>query len=578
LDVERERAHLDEALAAAVADGRVVLEWLAGATWDALQERLLSATWHVLHFIGHGDYDTIRDQGRVALVGEDGRADWVEAGRLVDLLNEADPTPRLVVLNSCSSGQAGTEDAFSGTASALVHGGISAVAAMQFRISDPAAVAFPRGFYRALAAGKGVDAAVSSGRIAILGRGESLEWVTPVLYVRGDSTLLFRVPTAEPAPGPGPGVGPAGGMPAATVAVPAVIGPARAPAGPAPAGVGSRDDVVEAERVPAEVVGERPAVAGPAASGSALPASSPRALQEPAARAGGRRLAVLAAVLGVVLMGVVAAVLLLGPDGTGSDGALSSEDPSAQSSGAGTSLAESTPPEVAPSPEDAWAAANASFEDYRATQAGDYWSPLIPGPGGNSAIAVLYDGDSLALHQYIDGQWSAVDSEQVGAVDDVTFVPYGLTGGGEYDLFVRVVDDGNWYGAALLNDGNRVVFADGLAQDVWVEGLDVVGDELGTPSMVFVGMLDHVTALIWPRFPGVSALGDEGEAVMAWQDILIRAQVLADEKANRDGVYRPEMEQAVRDLEAMWEWANPAGDAVLGQGFYDKLLSWVLGQ
>ena len=40
---------------------------------------------------------------------------------------------------------------------------------MQYEISDPAAVAFARGFYAAIARGRGVDDAVSSGRVAILG-------------------------------------------------------------------------------------------------------------------------------------------------------------------------------------------------------------------------------------------------------------------------------------------------------------------------------------------------------------------------------------------------------------------------
>ncbi len=230
LDVERERQHLDEALASATADGRLHLAWLENATWDALQDRLLSGTWHVLHFIGHGDYDPVLDQGRVALTREeDGRADWVEAGRLVDLLNEADPTPRLVVLNSCSSGQSGTQDILSGTAAALVNGGISAVAAMQFRISDPAAVAFPRGFYKALAAGKPVDAALSSGRIAILGRGESLEWVTPVLYMRGGASQLFTL--GLPTGAEGEAVVPAAPRGAPASGTPAPVAPAPLPGG-----------------------------------------------------------------------------------------------------------------------------------------------------------------------------------------------------------------------------------------------------------------------------------------------------------------------------------------------------------
>jgi hypothetical protein len=68
---------------------------------------------------------------------------------------------------------------------------------MQFSVSDRAAVAFPQGFYTALAAGRPVDEAVRAGRVAILGIPHSLEWVTPVLYLRGDAASLFTVPAPE---------------------------------------------------------------------------------------------------------------------------------------------------------------------------------------------------------------------------------------------------------------------------------------------------------------------------------------------------------------------------------------------
>jgi len=104
------------------------------------------------------------------------------------------PFPR-AALNSCSGAVAGVSDLFSGTAAALVRGGVSAVAAMQYEISDPAAIAFARGFYTAIARGRGVDDAVSSGRVAILGLSDrTLEWVTPVLYLRGHDTCLFTLP------------------------------------------------------------------------------------------------------------------------------------------------------------------------------------------------------------------------------------------------------------------------------------------------------------------------------------------------------------------------------------------------
>ena len=192
LDVSREQEQLGRALAGVARAGLAEVSWASSATWPDLQDTLLDGQWHVVHFIGHGDYDPGRDEGVLALVGENGRADLVGASRLVDLLRQARPMPRLVVLNSCSGAASGSADVFSGTAAALVRGGVSAVAAMQYSISDPAAVAFCRGFYGALARGRGVDEAVSSGRVAILGlSGQTLEWVTPVLYLRGRDSRLF---------------------------------------------------------------------------------------------------------------------------------------------------------------------------------------------------------------------------------------------------------------------------------------------------------------------------------------------------------------------------------------------------
>lgn len=193
LDVTAEKDNLSRALAGPISEGLIHLEWLEQATWETVQEKLLSDHWHVLHFVGHGDYDPKTDQGVLALVGPGGQANLVGADQLVDLLNQAQPTPRLVVLNSCSSGEEGTQDLFSGTAAALVHSGIGAVAAMQFTVSDPAAIAFAQGFYVAIAHGRSVDEASRSGRVGILQAPGTLEWVTPVLYVRGENTQLFRV-------------------------------------------------------------------------------------------------------------------------------------------------------------------------------------------------------------------------------------------------------------------------------------------------------------------------------------------------------------------------------------------------
>ncbi|GAA3688387.1 hypothetical protein GCM10023081_27150 [Arthrobacter ginkgonis] len=211
LDIDAEKQHLARALAEPIAAGLVELVWVPQATWSSVQAHLLGGPWHIVHFIGHGGYDLHGQEGHIALISASGRSDMVESSRLVDLLREADPTPQLVVLNSCSTGEAGEEDLFSGTAAALVRGGISAVVAMQFAVSDTAAVAFARGFYDAIAHGRDIDKAAGSGRTSILGLA-SLEWVTPVLYVRGSSTRLFtlsgRPVPHKPGPPPGPEVNP----------------------------------------------------------------------------------------------------------------------------------------------------------------------------------------------------------------------------------------------------------------------------------------------------------------------------------------------------------------------------------
>ncbi|HXL90647.1 MAG TPA: CHAT domain-containing protein [Streptosporangiaceae bacterium] len=216
LDVEKEKDNLTNAIAGT---GSVQLTWAESATWADLQDVLQSGTWHVVHFIGHGDFDPDRDEGVLALTGQDGRKDVVEASRFVDLLRESQPMPRLVVLNSCSGASASVTDLFSGTAAALVRGGVTAVAAMQYEITDQAAIAFARGFYGAIACGRGVDEAISSARVAILGlSGKTLEWVTPVLYLRGNDSHLSAISAVRHATGRGRGSGQAenaAGTPAA---------------------------------------------------------------------------------------------------------------------------------------------------------------------------------------------------------------------------------------------------------------------------------------------------------------------------------------------------------------------------
>jgi hypothetical protein len=188
----RERNLLAEAVAEPVRDGLIEVQWAPAATWNNVHDLMLSGEWHVVHFVGHGGSSSASGEGVLVMNREDGQADRVEASRFTDLLRQARPMPRLVVLNSCPGAAGADGGLFSDTAPALVRGGATAVVAMQYEITNPAAIAFARAFYTAIARGRGVDEAVSSGRIGILGRGsETLEWITPVLYLRNNQTRLF---------------------------------------------------------------------------------------------------------------------------------------------------------------------------------------------------------------------------------------------------------------------------------------------------------------------------------------------------------------------------------------------------
>ena len=200
LDVGEERRRLIDAVSDLCKGGHVELVWASDGTWPSLQELLLATNWHIVHFVGHGGIDASGGTGVLALEDENtGQESLVSATRFARLLHACRPVPRLVVLNSCQSGEAAADDMLSSTAASLVDSGISAAVAMQFAVTDPAALAFARGFYQALTRGRPVDEAVRLGRIAIDGTSEhTLEWVTPVLYLRTDEARLFTIgPTTQ---------------------------------------------------------------------------------------------------------------------------------------------------------------------------------------------------------------------------------------------------------------------------------------------------------------------------------------------------------------------------------------------
>ena len=172
-----------------MASGAVQLDRLPSPTTTELAAWLRSHEVHVLHVIGHGDFDEGQQEGVLYFCDEYGRSVAVPPAVLGPYLHDHDPL-RLVFLNACQSGRLGAADPFSGMAQRLVQQDCTAVVAMQFPISDGAATAFTGEFYAALADGMPVDQAVTSARKGLLA-GYASEWATPVLYLNAPDGQVF---------------------------------------------------------------------------------------------------------------------------------------------------------------------------------------------------------------------------------------------------------------------------------------------------------------------------------------------------------------------------------------------------
>jgi len=176
---------------------------VAGQTYRDLEDALDDGQWHVFHFVGHGGYDRAADEGILALADETGRTHPVGADDISRLLAEHHPL-RLVVLNACDTGRGSAADSFSSTAAALIRREIPAVVAMQFEITDSAAIRFAQSFYQHVTKRRPVDDSVMRARRALrLAKKDTLEWGTPVLYLRALDGRIFDAPIPSP-PQPGP--------------------------------------------------------------------------------------------------------------------------------------------------------------------------------------------------------------------------------------------------------------------------------------------------------------------------------------------------------------------------------------
>lgn len=197
VSLARERQSLEEAWGeqAGVRLHLVPREEGKPATLEDMRETLQTSEAQVLHFVGHGGFDPETGEGALMFQQRSGEAARVSSSLLADMLRDL-PSLRLVVLNACDTARLQRRDGldpYSSVASALTLAGVPGVVAMQFPITDSAALAFSRAFYKSLASGQPVEAATTEGRLGILQNDETtLEWITPALYLRTSQGRLLE--------------------------------------------------------------------------------------------------------------------------------------------------------------------------------------------------------------------------------------------------------------------------------------------------------------------------------------------------------------------------------------------------
>jgi hypothetical protein len=233
LDIAHEKQTIDDALAPLVSSKQAEILWLEKATLLELNRALDSGPFHIFHYVGHAGYDPDSEEGQLVLESDPGGPAETSATDIGNILFDH-RSLRLVVLNACEGARTSADDPFSSVATSLLEREIPAVVAMQFEITDRAALVFADAFYGALVdRGEPVDVAVSQARKQIYAQNSNgLEWGTPVLYMRTPDARLFDFTVPR-------GAGAATEAPAAatTVASQPVIPPApevEEPAEPAP--------------------------------------------------------------------------------------------------------------------------------------------------------------------------------------------------------------------------------------------------------------------------------------------------------------------------------------------------------
>jgi hypothetical protein len=166
-------------------------------TFESLPEKVAHFKPHVLHFIGHGRID--EKEGQIALLASDEQSSrWLNYWNFVR--NFDDYKPPLVFVQMNPSTNEEFTSSLDRLAYELIRGKIQAVVAMQYPITNDAAIKFCRIFYPSLAKGEHIDSAVQAAREKGIADYSNRLFGAPVLYINSRDGIIKQLVEKKLAP------------------------------------------------------------------------------------------------------------------------------------------------------------------------------------------------------------------------------------------------------------------------------------------------------------------------------------------------------------------------------------------
>ena len=154
----------------------------APITLERIEEELRKG-YHILHYLGHGAYNSKRQQAALYLQDADGHAKRALDDEIVAMVARQGVRPHLIFLAACQSAVRSSADAFVGLGPKLVSAGVPAVIAMQDFVTVDTARKYSSVFYKRLVEHGQIDRAGNEARSSLLTAGRP-DAIVPVLFMR----------------------------------------------------------------------------------------------------------------------------------------------------------------------------------------------------------------------------------------------------------------------------------------------------------------------------------------------------------------------------------------------------------